>query len=50
MWGRTNEKKKDLSTLWERSEGYVKKHELVRKEKQDERVVDRQTPLGVDRG
>ena len=31
------------------SEGYVKKHELVCKKEQEERVVDRQTPLGADR-
>ena len=31
------------------SESYVKKHELVCKKEQEERVVDRQTPLGADR-
>ena len=31
------------------SEGYVKKHELVCKKEEDERVVDRQTPLGAER-
>ena len=30
------------------AEGYIKKHEIVCKKKQDERVVDRQTPQGAE--
>ena len=30
-------------------EGNVKKHEQICKKMQEERVVDRQTPLGADR-
>ena len=50
MWGRTNENKKGMSIFWkDLSEDFVKKHGLICKKRQDEKLVDRQTTLWADR-